>query len=55
MIFTVLRLPASLYLLLSAAVQWSRGHEPVWRQVLQHLLNDSDPSVAQQAVAALAE
>lgn len=29
--------------------------EPVWRQVLEPLLNDNDPEVAQQAAAALAE
>lgn len=29
--------------------------EPVWRQVLQYHLNDIDPTVAQQAAAALAD
>ena len=31
------------------------GDEPVWRQVLQLHLDHSDPAVAQQAAAALAE
>jgi hypothetical protein len=29
--------------------------EPVWRQVLRHQLDHSDPAVAQHAAAALAE
>jgi hypothetical protein len=31
------------------------GNEPVWRQLLQHYLNDNDLQLAQQAAAALAE
>jgi hypothetical protein len=31
------------------------GDEPVWRQLLRCYLDDSDPNVAQQAAAALAQ
>jgi hypothetical protein len=31
------------------------GDEPVWRQVLRHLLDHSDPAVAEHAAAALVE
>jgi hypothetical protein len=37
------------------AVQVTDEGKPVWRKVLQHLLNHSDPAVAQQAAAALTE
>ena len=36
-------------------LQCAVGGEPVWRQVLRLHLNHSDPEVAQQAAAALAE
>jgi hypothetical protein len=33
----------------------AHGDEPVWRKVLRHHLNHTNPNVAQQAAAALAE
>jgi hypothetical protein len=38
-----------------ADVQVNDEGKPVWRKGLQHLPNHSDPVVAQQAAAALAE
>jgi hypothetical protein len=46
---------SSLYLPPCPGVQWATGDEPVWRQVLRHLLQDSDPAIAQQAATALGE
>ena len=37
-----------------AGAMQAPGDEPVWRQLLKHHLDDSDPEVAQQAAAALA-
>lgn len=36
-------------------LQMAPGNEPVWRQVLQHLLADDDRAVARQAAGALAQ